>query len=142
MSQETETISGQTTQIEVIPPEAPSKTDSPVIELPVKPTTEAKGPARRRNRRKPIRISDALRKEGLDEREIAKMLRLIIERQLPGEQSEEADDKFMAELLMSCFRYFEEGGPRPAAAAKLTKPVRLLHNVPRPKRAKKVKKKR
>lgn len=140
MSTENDTTSTPANQIEMMPPNAPPADFSPIIDLPVSPVCEGVLQGRRRRRLKPVRISDALRKEGLDEREIAKMLRLIIERQLPGEESEEPDDKFMAELLMSCFRYFEEGNARPIGTAKLTRPVKLLHHVPRPKRSKKTKK--
>lgn len=142
MSQETETINPQALQIEAIPPNTAAESIGQAINVPLETAGEGKTVARQRRRHKPIRISEALRKEGLDEREIAKMLRLIIERQLPHETSEEADDKFMAELLMSCFRYFEDSGARPAGTGKLTKPVKLLHNVPRPRRNKKSKKKK
>ena len=143
MSQEIETtLSLPAGEVEVIAPSAAETNLSQIIDLPVEEDVREHPLGNRRRRLKPIRISDALRKEGLDERQIAKMLRLIIERQAPAEHSEEADDKFMAELLMSCFRYYDEGGSRPAASAKLTRAVKLLHNVPRPKRTKKIKRKK
>src|SRR5580704_2887316 len=59
-----------------------------------------------RRRRKQVRISDALRREGLDEREVAKKFAGVIERQTPKNKGD-ANDKLLAEMLMNCFRYLD-----------------------------------
>jgi hypothetical protein len=107
-----------------------------------KPATEKEAPRKRRRRKKRIRISDALRREGLDEREVAKKLKSVIERQIPEDPDEEANDKLLADMLMNCFRYLDET-PRPGGAAGApgsgSAPAKLIHDIPRPQRAAKIK---
>jgi hypothetical protein len=95
-------------------------------------------PRKRRRRKKRIRISDALRREGLDEREVAKKLKSVIERQIPEKEDEETNDKLLADMLMNCFRYLDET-PRPGSAASAAPPAKLIHDIPRPQRAEKSK---
>src|SRR6185312_17455108 len=56
--------------------------------------TEGKAKRKRKRRRKRVRIGDALRCEGLDEREVAQKLRSVIEKETP-----DTTDKMRAEIL-------------------------------------------
>lgn len=98
------------------------------------PLTAKEAPRKRRRRKKRIRISDALRREGLDEREVAKKLKSVIDRQIPEKPDEETNDKLLADMLMNCFRYLDET-PRPGSAASAAPPAKLIHDIPRPQRA-------
>lgn len=85
---------------------------------------------KRKRRRKRVRIGDALRCEGLDEREVAQKLRAVIEKETP-----DTTDKMRAEILMNCFRYLDDApGPRPAAKQGGKVPAKMLHDIPRPQR--------
>jgi hypothetical protein len=99
----------------------------PTLEIP--PTTAV--PRRKRHRKKRMRISEALRHEGIDERELAKTLAGIIERQSPKTDSEDANDKLLAGVVMNCLRYLEDDTSEPGAMAL---GVHLVHHVPRPQR--------
>lgn len=91
-------------------------------------TTKSKTGRKRRRRRKQLRIGDALRCEGLDEREVAQKLKELIERQAPS-----TNDKLLAETLMNCLRYLDET-PRSGGKSSAKAPVRLVHVIPRPQR--------
>ncbi|HEY6467015.1 MAG TPA: hypothetical protein VIY69_13540 [Candidatus Acidoferrales bacterium] len=91
-------------------------------------TSKSKTGRKRRRRRKQLRIGDALRCEGLDEREVAQKLKDLIERQTPN-----TNDKLLAETLMNCFRYLDEA-PRSGGKSGAKAPVRLVHVIPRPQR--------
>ena len=92
---------------------------------------ENKTRRKRKRRRKRVRIGDALRCEGLDEREVAQRLRNVIEKSSP-----DANDKLRAEILMNCFRYLDDApGPRPGAKHCGKLPAKLVHEIPRPQRA-------
>jgi len=101
--------------------------------------TQALGGQKKRRRLKKVRISDALRHEGLDERELAKTLKSVIDRQVRVSSEDDPDDKFLASTVMGCFRYFDDG---PSGGGPGHAPVKLLHDVPRPKRAGKTRKKK
>jgi hypothetical protein len=88
-----------------------------------------------------MRISDALRREGLGEREVARKLAAVIDRQTPDQPEEEANDKLLAGVLMNCFRYLDDGSRKPGTGT-LPLAVTLTHDVPRPARAGKDKKQR
>ena len=97
--------------------------------------TEGKTKRKRKRRRKRVRIGDALRCEGLDEREVAQKLRSVIEKETP-----DTTDKMRAEILMNCFRYLDDApGPRPGAKYCGKLPAKLVHEIPRPQRAVKLK---
>jgi hypothetical protein len=90
---------------------------------------------KRKRRRKRVRIGDALRCEGLDERDVAQKLRSVIEKETP-----DTTDKMRAEILMNCFRYLDDApGPRPGAKHCGKLPAKLVHEIPRPQRAAKPK---
>ena len=90
---------------------------------------------KRKRRRKRVRIGDALRCEGLDEREVAQKLRDVIEKEAP-----DTTDKMRAEILMNCFRYLDDApGPRPGAKHCGKLPAKLVHEIPRPQRTAKPK---
>ncbi len=97
------------------------------------PNTLQAPDAGKRKRLKKMRIGDALRVEGLDEREVAQKFRGVIERQIPKSEGQETNDKLLVDMLLSCFRYLDDG-PRPAALGGSLRPTKLLHNVPRPRR--------
>jgi hypothetical protein len=88
---------------------------------------------RKRKRLKKMRIGDALRVEGLDEREVAQKFRGVIERQIPTSEGQETNDKLLVDMLLNCFRYLDDG-PRPVASGG-GRPAKLLHRIPRPNRA-------
>ncbi len=95
---------------------------------------ERKTKRKRKRRRKRVRIGDALRCEGLDEREVAQKLKGVIEKNTP-----DATDKLRAEILMNCFRYLDDApGPRPGAKYGGKLPAKLVHDIPRPLRAAKI----
>lgn len=92
---------------------------------------DIKARKKRKRRRKRVRIGDALRCEGLDEREVAQKLRNVIEKSAP-----DGNDKLRAEILMNCFRYLDDApGPRPGAKQSGKLPAKLVHEIPRPQRA-------
>ena len=91
-------------------------------------TTKGKAGRKRRRRRKQLRIGDALRCEGLDEREVAQKIKDLIERQTPN-----TNDKLLAELLMNCLRHLDEA-PRSGGKNNAKNPVRMVHTIPRPQR--------
>lgn len=96
---------------------------------------DTKARKKRKRRRKRVRIGDALRCEGLDEREVAQKLRSVIEKETP-----DTTDKMRAEILMNCFRYLDDApGPRPGAKHCGKLPAKLVHEIPRPQRAAKPK---
>jgi hypothetical protein len=96
---------------------------------------DSKTKRKRKRRRKRVRIGDALRCEGLDEREVAQKLRSVIEKETP-----DTTDKMRAEILMNCFRYLDDApGPRPGAKQCGKLPAKLVHEIPRPQRAAKPK---
>jgi len=110
--------------IEVAPPEnAPAD----------QPNTVQAADECKKKRLKKMRIGDALRVEGLDEREVAQKFRGVIERQIPKSEGQETNDKLLVDMLLNCFRYLDDG-PRPTAGGS-ARPAKLLHNVPRPRRA-------
>jgi hypothetical protein len=98
-------------------------------------TQEKKTHRKRKRRRKGVKIGDALRCEGLDERDVAQKLREVIERHTSNGKPDAASDKLLAEMLMNCFRYLDEAPPRTAAKPAGKVPARLLHDIPRPQRA-------
>ena len=81
---------------------------------------------------KKVRVSDALREEGLDERGLARTLKGVIDRQLAMGPEDGPDDRFVTSTVMGMLRMLEDEG---SGAALGQAPVRLIHNVPRPKRA-------
>ncbi|HTZ74719.1 MAG TPA: hypothetical protein VMB47_12415 [Candidatus Aquilonibacter sp.] len=87
----------------------------------------------KRKRLKKMRIGDALRVEGLDERDVAQKFREVIERQIPKSEGQETNDKLLVDMLLNCFRYLDDG-PGPGVGGRALRPPRLLHNVPRPRR--------
>ena len=91
-------------------------------------TTKSKAGRKRRRRRKQLRIGDALRCEGLDEREVAQKIKDLIERQTAN-----TNDKLLAELLMNCLRHLDEA-PRSRRKSSERSPVTMVHTIPRPQR--------
>ncbi|HKV49325.1 MAG TPA: hypothetical protein VJN69_14625, partial [Candidatus Acidoferrales bacterium] len=59
----------------------------------------------------------------------------VIEKETP-----DTTDKMRAEILMNCFRYLDDApGPRPGAKYCGKLPAKLVHEIPRPQRAVKLK---
>lgn len=115
----------------------PSAARETLKETPAPSATSSKEKTKRKRkrRRKRVRVGDALRCEGLDERDVAQRLKDVIERQISRTGSDGANDKLLAEMLMNCFRYLEEAPPRPAGKQDGKIPAKLLHDIPRPQRA-------
>jgi hypothetical protein len=84
-----------------------------------------------------MRIADALRREGLDEREVAKRLAVVLDRQTAAQTTDETNDKLAVETLMNCFRYLDDA-PRPGGSGGAPVVVKLSHDVPRPQRTGKI----
>ena len=96
------------------------------------PAKHSSNRPKRTSRLKRIRIADALRKEGLGEREVARKLADVVTRLTPGHESMETNDKLLLDTLKECFRHLDD----PAGPVVLGAPVsvNLVHNVPRPAR--------
>lgn len=120
--------------------ETSQETPAPGATNPKDEKAQDKKPIRKRKRRrKGVRIGDALRCEGLDERDVAQKLREVIERHTSKGEPDAANDKLLAEMLMNCFRYLDEAPPRTAAKPVGKAPAKLLHDIPRPQRAAQIK---
>src|SRR5579872_159429 len=91
-------------------------------------------PARKKKRRrtKAIGIGTALRSEGLDEREVVQKLKGVFDK---FANNGPEDLKFQTETFMACLRYLDDG-PRAVAKKSGPLPARMIHDVPRPRRAK------
>jgi hypothetical protein len=121
-----------TEAIEILKDASPPSEPSPKVK-------DNKTRRKRKRRRKPVRIGDALRCEGLDERDVAQKLKEVIDRQTLRSGSDSGNDKLLAEMLMNCFRHLDEAPPRQAARKNGKVPAKLLHDIPRPQRAAKSK---
>ena len=89
-------------------------------------------PAKKKRRlRKGMRIGDALRREGLDEREVARKLADLFTRHSPDERqpSHGGGDKVLFDALKECLRHLDD-----TSGADETLSVKLIHRVPRPSR--------
>ena len=85
-----------------------------------------------------VRIADALRREGLDELEVARRLAELIERLSPKSDLESRSDKMLIDALKEVVRLLNDAprgnqGRQPVS-------IQLVHSVPRPKRASKPRK--
>ena len=82
-----------------------------------------------------MRLGEAFRREGLDERAVAQTWVVVVERLRGGKKiSGEGVDKLLVDVLKECDRILE--GPRATGAGAVEAPavVNLYHNVPRPER--------
>jgi hypothetical protein len=88
---------------------------------------------KKRRRQRPIRIGDALRSEGLDERQVARKLADVVTRHTPDPKDggEGSTDKLLVDVLKECLRHLDDG---PSTGAGFAAP-KLIHKVPRPERA-------
>jgi hypothetical protein len=88
-----------------------------------------------RERQKLLRIAEALREEGLDEKAFARTCKRQLQRLLKIDKPSAAD-KLLADLLKEIGRFLEPGGTVPAAAPVADPPavVQLIHDIPRPSR--------
>jgi hypothetical protein len=88
-----------------------------------------------RERQKLLRIGEALREVGFDERAFARICKRQLQRLLKIDKPSAAD-KSLADLLKEIGRFLEPGGSVPASApvADLPAVVQLIHDIPRPVR--------
>ena len=86
---------------------------------------------RTKRARRPVRIGDALRTQGLDEREVARKFADVVARHTPApdEANEGSADKLLVDVLKECLRHLEN------SPSSDFPPPKLVHKVPRPRRA-------
>ena len=97
-------------------------------------TSEGKTSLRPRRRRKRVRIGDALRREGLDERTVAETYAREVEK-LKNKKGEDGIEKLLFDILKECTRHLESSRPTERSGASDTPvTVQLVHVVPRPER--------
>jgi hypothetical protein len=103
----------------------PAEQDPPIRALrPIKP-----------RRRKRMRLGEAFRREGLDERAVAQTWVVVVEKLRRGKGSAgESVEKLLVDVLKECDRILDP--PRTAGVGSVDVPtvVNLYHNVPRPVR--------
>ncbi|MGH9771000.1 MAG: hypothetical protein ACRD4Q_04780 [Candidatus Acidiferrales bacterium] len=88
---------------------------------------------RRARRRKRVRLGDAMRKVGLDERAIAENYAGVVEKLTTGQNKPIAGaEKLLVDVLKECTRVLEP--PVRAGVGDAPVTVHLSHNVPRPLR--------
>lgn len=88
---------------------------------------------RRARRRKRVRLGDAMRKAGLDERAIAENYAGVVEKLTTGQNKPIAGaEKLLVDVLKECTRVLEP--PVRAGVGDAPVTVHLSHNVPRPLR--------
>lgn len=94
----------------------------------------APAPAIRLTPRKRVRLAEALRLEGLDERKLAKNYVVVIEKLGEGNGDAKSGDKLLVDVLKECSRILEPPRTTGAGAGDMPAVVNLYHNVPRPVR--------
>lgn len=132
---------------EALPPQAPQRkrgkrsrksVREPQEEEPCAPPNKAaelgQAPAMRLTPRKRVRIAEALRLEGLDERKLAKNYVVVIEKLGKGNGDAKSGDKLLVDVLKECSRILEPPRATGAGAGDMPAVVNLYHNVPRPVR--------
>jgi hypothetical protein len=89
----------------------------------------------RRTQRQRMRLGDAFRREGLDERTVAQTWVVVVERLRNGSGGADGVEKLLVDVLKECDRILLDtaraGGPGGSDAPSV---VNLYHNVPRPVR--------
>lgn len=122
-------------------PRAHSKTrpnsSSAAAPAPVAGSAVKTAPRRRRPRRlrKPVRIGDALRREGVDERTIAETYAGEIVELKEKKRKDGGIKKLLFDMLKECSRHLESSRPTERSGAGDTPvTVQLVHVVPRPER--------
>ena len=81
-----------------------------------------------------MRLAEALRLEGLDERKLAKNYVMVIEKLGEGNGDAKSGDKLLVDVLKECSRILEPPRATGAGAGDMPAVVNLYHNVPRPVR--------
>ena len=90
---------------------------------------------RRRRSRKRVPMSDALRKEGLDERMVAETYAGVVATLKEKTDKEGGVEKLLVDILKECTRYLEPTRPTDRSGTGDTPvTVQLIHAVPRPER--------
>jgi hypothetical protein len=84
--------------------------------------------------RKRVRLAEALRREGLDERAVAESYVIVVEKLRNGNAAAAAAQKALVDVLKECSRILEPPRATGAGAGDMPAVVNLYHNVPRPVR--------
>jgi len=100
---------------------------------PSKPPDARKARPIRPGLRKRVRLAEALRLEGLDERKLAENYVVVIEKLRENVDAKSAD-KLLVDVLKECSRILEPPRATGAGAGDMPAVVNLYHNVPRPVR--------
>ena len=101
---------------------------------PAKPAeTRTAGPIRP-GLRKRVRLAEALRREGLDERAVAESYVIVVEKLRSGNAAAASAQKALVDVLKECSRILEPPRATGAGAGDMPAVVNLYHNVPRPVR--------
>lgn len=113
---------------------APSRTSPPVgtVKKPGGEGGAALADEGKRNRRKkPVRMGEALRGQGLDEHSVARTLAQVVDTLKGKSEGSDDVDKLLVDVLKECSRHLEEDNK---AAESAPVRVKLVHNVARPQR--------
>ena len=100
---------------------------------PAKPADARKARPLRPGLRKRVRLAEALRLEGLDERKLAENYVVVIEK-LRENGDAKSVDKLLVDVLKECSRILEPPRAPGAGVGDMPAVVNLYHNVPRPVR--------
>jgi len=84
--------------------------------------------------RKRVRLAEALRLEGLDERAVAENYVVAVEKLRHGTENVSSAQKALLDVLKECSRILEPPRAPGAASGDTPAVVNLYHNVPRPLR--------
>ena len=84
--------------------------------------------------RKRVRLAEAMRLEGLDERAVAETYVVVVEKLRNGTKDENGTQKALVDVLKECSRILEPPRGPGAGSGDVPAIVNLYHNVPRPMR--------
>jgi len=101
---------------------------------PAKPADARNARPIRPGLRKRVRLAEALRCEGLDERAVAESYVIVVEKLRNGNAAAASAQKALVDVLKECSRILEPPRATGAGAGDMPAVVNLYHNVPRPVR--------
>jgi hypothetical protein len=97
------------------------------------PKTEASlaEAAKRRHRKRRVRMGEALRIKGIDEHAVAETFANVVDMLKDKTESSDSVEKLLVDVLKECSKHLEEDSKATASAPVQ---VKLIHNVARPRR--------
>ena len=87
--------------------------------------------AKRNRRKRPVRMGQALRGQGIDEHSVARTFAQVVDTLKGKSEGSDDVDKLLVDVLKECSRHLEEDNK---AAESAPVRVKLIHNVARPQR--------